>query len=312
MMNLHRNTMKKHLIFILLASLFVTTNAQEFIPLWSPGHIPNSRGLVLKDSMNAELIYQVSIPGVYAFRPSNLENKGAAVLIVPSGGYAVLSYATGFQLAKWFNTIGITAFVLKYRLPQSPDVIESYKAPLQDAQRAMKLVRSKAKEWGYNASKVGVMGASSGGHIAACLSTIYESWYTRVDSVDINNSNPNFTMLISPVISMSDAVHIHSRNNLIGKDVSPGLTEKLSCQWNVSKQTPPAFIVHAANDNTVSPFNSILYYTSLVKNGIEGSSLHIFPTGDHSIRVRKNPGTSAFWPALAENWLIEIGMLLND
>lgn len=302
---------KQYTVFVILLWLFTANSAkaQGFIELWEAGRMPNSRGVAVKDNMNAELIYQVSVPGVYAFRPSNAENKGAAVLILPSGGYSVLSYATGFQLAKWFNTIGITAYVLKYRLPQSPDVIESYKAPLQDAQRAMKLVRSKANEWGYDETKVGVMGASAGGHIAACLSTIDKCWYDSVDSIDEKSFTPTFAILISPVISMLEATHIPSRNTLLGKKASRETEEALSCQLHVNSQTPPSFIVHAENDETVSPVNSMLYYSSLMKQNIKGSTLHIFPEGGHSIRVRKNPGTTGFWPELAENWLIEIGMI---
>lgn len=303
--------MKKYLILLLLLGIIIpnASHAQEFIPIWPSNQMPNSKGIALKDSMNTELIYRVAEPGVYAFRPSNAENKGAAVLILPSGGYSVLSYATGFQLAKWFNTIGITAYVLKYRLPQSPDVIESYRAPLQDAQRAMQLIRSKASEWGYDAAKVGVMGASAGGHIAACLSTVTECWYEPNDSTDRENFMPNFAILVSPVISMTEATHVPSRNTLLGKKASPDIVEALSCQLHVGKQTPPSFVAHAENDKTVSPINSILYYSSLVRIGIEGSSLHIFPAGDHSIRVRKNPGTTSFWPDLAEQWLVEIGII---
>ncbi|MFV0539248.1 MAG: alpha/beta hydrolase, partial [Dysgonomonas sp.] len=247
--------MKQYIVFTLLfwLCLIDTAKGQDFIELWGAGRMPNSKGITVKDNMNDELIYQVSVPGVYVFRPSNAENKGAAVLILPSGGYSVLSYATGFQLAKWFNTIGITAYVLKYRLPHSPDVVESYKAPLQDAQRAMKLIRSKADEWGYDETKVGVMGASAGGHIAACLSTIDKCWYDSVDSIDEKSFTPTFAILISPVISMLEATHIPSRNTLLGKKTSPETEEALSCQLHVNSQTPPSFIVHAENDETVSP-----------------------------------------------------------
>ena len=306
--------MKYYTTLILLLSLCIANpmSAQEFIPIWDAGHMPNSKGVVVKDNMNEELIYQVAIPGVYVFRPSKAENKGAAVLILPSGGYSVLSYATGFQLAKWFNTIGITAYVLKYRLPHSPDVVEPYKAPLQDAQRAMRLIRSKAKEYGYDEARVGVMGASAGGHIAACLSTVDESWYEAADTIDGKSFTPSFAILISPVISMLEATHVPSRNMLLGKNAPQSIAEELSCQLHVNSQTPPSFIVHAENDDTVSPVNSLLYYNSLLKQNIKGSTLHIFPEGGHSIRVRKNPGTTRFWTELAENWLIEIGIINND
>ena len=303
--------MKKYLIIIFL--LEITTvkllNAQNFIPIWPKGEMPDSRGLVVKDSLTADLIYQISTPGMYVFKPSNVENKGAAVLILPPGGYAVISYATGFQIAKWFNTIGITAYVLIYRLPQSPDVIESYKAPLQDAQRAMRYIRSNARKMGYDESKVGVMGASAGGHLAACLSTVGTAWYESSDSIDNKNYTPDFAILVSPVISMTEATHIPSRDNLMGNKAPEDILKQLSCQLHVTKQTPPTFLVHAGNDQTVSPLNSILYYTSLLKNGIEKSSLHIFPRGGHSIRIRKNPGTTALWPELAEEWLVETGII---
>ncbi|MDP4201159.1 MAG: alpha/beta hydrolase [Bacteroidota bacterium] len=303
--------MKKYFFLLSLIWMFSASavGAQEFIRIWKPGCMANSRGLSVKDSMNAELICRVSVPGMYAFRPSNAENKGAAVLILPSGGYSVLSYATGFQLAKWFNTIGVTAFVLKYRLPQSPDVIDSYKAPLQDAQRAMRWIRSKSKEWGYDATKVGVMGASAGGHIAACLSTITNEWYLPNDSIDYNSFIPAFAILISPVISMLEAAHVPSRNTLLGKKATPALLEQFSCQLHVGIQTPPSFIALAEDDQTVSPVNSLLYFSSLLKQDVKGCSLHIFPNGGHSIRVRKNPGITGYWPVLAENWLIETGII---
>lgn len=303
--------MKKRIFFIAFFGLLVSHSicSQNFITLWTDGSMPNSKGIHVKDSMNAELIYSVSVPGVYVFRPSNAENKKAAVLILPSGGYSVLSYATGFQLAKWFNTIGVTAFVLKYRLPQSPDVQESYKVPLQDAQRAMRMIRSKAIEWGYDEAKVGVMGASAGGHIAACLSTVSAGWYHERDSIDTKSFVPSFAILISPVISMSEVAHVPSRQALVGKNSVPEIIHQLSCQLHVGTQTPPSFITLAADDQTVSPANSLLYYSSLLKQNIQGCSLHVFPHGGHAIRVRKNPGTTACWPVLAEKWLVETGII---
>lgn len=305
------NAMKKYLILLLLfeAVLLKSGYSQDFIPIWPVGQMPNSKGVAVADSLSSDLVYSVSSPGMYVFRPSNVENKGAAVLILPPGGYSVISYATGIQTAKWFNTIGVTAYVLIYRLPQSPDIVESYKAPLQDAQRAMRYIRSKAKDLGYDKSKIGVMGASAGGHIAACLCTQTKSFYPDIDSLDTERFTPDFAVLVSPVISMTEATHVPSRDNLFGKKLSNELLDQFSCQLHVSSQTPPAFIVHAENDQTVSPLNSLFYYTSLIKAGIMGSSLHVFPEGGHSIRVRKNPGTTSFWPDMAEKWLMEIGVI---
>lgn len=307
--------MKIKLSFIITLSVMLSLSsflkAQDFIPIWERGKMPNSKGLVLADSIANERVYQVSTPGMYVFRPSIAENKKAAVLIIPGGGYARLAYQiSGFQLAKWFNTMGITAFVLNHRLPQSPDIIESYKAPVQDGQRALKFIRFHAAEWGLDKNKIGVMGSSAGGHLSVCLSTFDEDWSNAGDSVDLQSYKPNFTLLISPVVTMDEKyVHKGSRENLLGKTPSQGLLQQFSCENRVSPQTPPAFIVHAANDKAVSPVNSILYYTALLKSGVEKSTLHIFPEGGHSIALRNNPGTTNYWPMLAEKWLEEIGII---
>src|ERR1051325_4129537 len=140
----------------------------EFIPLYPKGKMPNSKGLNLKDSIMNERIYRVGTPGMYAFFPSSAENKGAAVLICPGGGYERLAYViSGTQLAKWFNSIGISAFVLNYRLPNSPDLVQREIGPLQDAQRALKIIRKNAEKWGIKPDKIGVQGSSAGGHLAS-------------------------------------------------------------------------------------------------------------------------------------------------
>ena len=160
--------MKKLVFFLCIVCMTTTVEAQEFIPLWKKGKMPNSRGLNLPDSIANERIYRVGTPGLYLFETSRAENKGAAVIIVPGGGYARLAYQiSGFQLAKWFNTMGITAFVLQHRLPQSPDVKTCYKAPLQDIQRAVRYIRAHADRWGIEPQKIGVMGSSAGAHLSA-------------------------------------------------------------------------------------------------------------------------------------------------
>jgi len=297
-------------ISFLLLSVF-SGYCQKFIPLWD-SKMPNSKGLDIKDSIANERIYQVGTPGIYVFETSVAENKNAAVLITPPGGYARLVYqAAGFQLAKWFNTMGITAFVLIHRLPKSPDVIESYKAPLQDGQRAMKYIRANAKNWNIDANKIGVMGCSAGGHLSACLSTINDDWSIIGDKLDAISFRPNFTILVSPVITMNEYIHKGSRDNLLGKDVHQSLLDKFSCNLQVTEKTPPAFMAHATNDKTVSPMNSILYYTALKKNNVEMSTIHVFPEGGHDIALRNNPGTTNTWTSLAEGWLREIGIIGN-
>src|SRR5574344_2180749 len=175
----------------------INLKAQTFARIWN-GNMPNSKGVVVKDSIANERIYQVSNPGVYTFLTSKAENKHAAVLIILGGGYVRLAYEiSGFQLAKWFNTIGVNAFVLAHRFPQSPDVKVSYKAPLQDGQRALRYIRAHAKDYQIDMDKIGVMGCSAGGHLSASLSTIGDDWSLVGDSLDTYSCKPNFSILIS-------------------------------------------------------------------------------------------------------------------
>lgn len=295
--------MKKGICLGLLACFVQISVAQTFCPVWND-NMPNSKGIAVKDSIANERVYQVGTPGIYAFEPSKAENKGIAVLIIPGGGYARLAYQiSGWQLAKWFNTFGVTAFVLNHRMPQSPDVKVSHQAPLEDAQRAMRYIRFHAADYGISTDRVGVMGCSAGGHLSACLSTFSEDWGTGGDALDKESFHPNFTILISPVISMGEMAHKGSRDNLLGKNPSPELLHQFSCDERVTDQTPPAFIVHATDDRSVSSLNSILYYTALKLADVKKTTLHVFPEGGHSIALRNNPGTTNQWPALVEEWL---------
>lgn len=282
-----------------------------FIPIWN-NNMPNSRGIQIRDSIANERIFKVGIPGIYEFKTPASENKKAAVLIIPGGGYVRLAFEVGgFQLAKWFNTLGINAFVLIHRLPQSPDVIESYKAPLQDAQRAIRYIRAHANEYNIDTNKIGVMGGSAGGHLAACLSTIKDDWSQVNDSLDVYSFRPNFTILISPVITMElPYAHKGSRDNLLGENPSELLVKKFSCEQQVDSTTPPTFIVHAMDDPGVNCLNSIFYFTALKKNGKENkSSLHIYSSGKHNIGLRNNPPSTNTWSMLAELWLKEISVI---
>lgn len=302
----------KRITFTLILSvwLMAPSVAQDFVTIWDGGIMPNSKGLNIRDSIANERVYQVGTPGMYVFRPSDAENKKAAVLIIPGGGYARLAYQiSGWQLAKWFNTFGITAFVLNHRLPQSPDVEVSYKAPVEDAQRAMRYIRKHAGRYGIDPDRVGVMGSSAGGHLSLCLATITDDWGKGGDSLDGYSFRPDFSILISPVVSMREYAHKGSRDNLLGKQPSEALLHLFSCDEQVTNLTPPAFLVHATNDKAVSCMNSVLYYSALKKHNVEKSTLHIYPEGGHSISLRDNPGTTNSWPALAERWMEEIGIL---
>jgi acetyl esterase/lipase len=281
--------------------------SQNFIPLWPHEHVPNSKGLVLKDSILNERIMVVGTPGMTAFFPASVENKHCAVLICPGGAYERLAYiASGFQLAKWFNSIGVAAFVLNYRLPNSPDLKEKEKGPLQDAQRAMKLIRANAVRWNIDADKIGVQGTSAGGHLAAMLSTFKEDMSAIRDSLDKVSFTPDFTLLLSPVITMGEYTHPGSRKNLLGEHPSDVMIKNYSLELQVSKSNPPTFLVHAFNDKAVPLQNTLLFYEALAAKKVS-SSLHVFPQGGHAILVHNNPGSTEYWTDLCAAWLREMG-----
>jgi acetyl esterase/lipase len=284
--------------------------AQDFIPIWPKNNIPNSKHLKLKDSIANERVYRVMLPGMYGFFPGTQENKGAAVVICPGGGYERLAYIiSGFQLAKWFNTMGITAFVLNYRLPNSPDLRERETGPLMDAQRAIRYIRANAGKWGIKPDKIGIMGSSSGGHLAASAGTIDDDVSAVKDSLDKFPYKPNFMILVSPVIDLSTAyAHAGSVKNLLGANPSDDLKKKFSPQLQVNASTPPCFIADAVNDKTVNPMNSLLFYQALLQNNIP-VSFHAFPQGGHAIALRNNPGSTELWTNLCEMWLIETGII---
>ncbi|MCA1624046.1 MAG: alpha/beta hydrolase, partial [Acidobacteria bacterium] len=205
-------------------------------------------------------------------------------------------------------SIGISAFVLNYRLPNSPDLKQREIAPLQDAQRAVKIIRANAEKWKIKPDKIGVLGTSAGGHLAANLGTATEDAAKIGDDFDKLSFAPNFMVLISPVISMNEYVHAGSKKNLLGANPSKELIEKYSLEKQVWATTPTAFIVHAADDKAVSPRNSLLFYNALLDKNIS-ASLHIFPHGGHAIAMRNNPGSTEMWTNLCEMWLVEMGFI---
>lgn len=300
----------RRLFFLLVCYFsFLKMNGQEFIPLWPEGEKPNTNGAKIIDSIYNERIWRVATPGIYSFVVPKSENTGTAVLICPGGGYERVSYIyNGFNIAKWFNTLGINAFVLVYRLPHQKDLLNKQLAPLQDAQRALKLIRTNASTWNINSQKVGVMGVSAGGHVASMAGTHCKDVSGINDGLDSVKHNPDFMILLSPVVTMGKYAHTGSKRNFLGKDTSKQLVEKYSNELLVSSCTPPAFIVHAQNDSTVKMQNSLLFYSALVEKKIN-ASLHVFPQGGHGIRLDENPGSTDLWMNLLELWLKEMKFL---
>lgn len=299
----------KHHFFnktFLILSLFigVTTFLQaqnETIPLWS-NEIPGSKNTIdYKEAVNGvtDQVSKVTTPTLSVFLPE--KPNGTAVVICPGGGYAYLAInKEGYKVAKWLNTLGITAFVLKYRLPSDEIMNDKTVGPLQDAQEAIRFIRRNAKKWNINTEKVGIIGFSAGGHLASTLSTHYnEVVYKAIDTV---SAKPSFSILIYPVLSMDEKItHKGSRNNLLGTSPSTALVEKYSNEKQIDLSTPPTYIVHAMDDKTVPVENSINYFLALKNNKVP-CEIHLYESGKHGFGLGNN-GTSKNWTIQCEEWL---------
>jgi acetyl esterase/lipase len=222
------------------------------------------------------------------------------VIICPGGGYRILaSEHEGTDVAKYFNSIGIHALVLKYRIPSDDHQPDKKIAPLQDAQRAVQLVREHAKDWKVDPSKVGIMGFSAGGHLASSLAVHY-------DDIKIKENNkisvrPDFQILGYPVISFSKFSHVGSRKNLLGKDSTESMMNYFSNEMHVNSNTPIAFLVHAKDDKVVPIENSFIYVDALKSNGVE-AELFVYETGGHGFGMI-NKTSSESWINAMKSWL---------
>ena len=301
-------SLKKTVSFIGLFFVMLNTFAQyDIIPLWN-GDIPNSQKSdeqELVESTDSKRIYTVQTPTLEVYLPTKRNATGQAVIICPGGGYHYLTYDfEGTDIAKWFNSKGITAFVLKYRLPGSKSIKVSYQAPLQDAQRAIRIVRSQAKKWHVNPNKIGVIGFSAGGHLASTLGTQFDKPNTfKETAIDTISARPDFMALIYPVVTMKmDYTHKGSRTNLLGDNPSEDLVNKYSNELQVTKNTPPTFIVHAEDDNSVPVENSLQLYKALKDKGIK-TEMHLYPYGGHGFGSALGKGRLEKWPDRLYDWL---------
>lgn len=283
--------------------------AQEFIPLYPEGKMPNSKGMKLKEEIRDERIYQVGTPGIHAYFPAAKDNRGVAVLIIPGGGYVRIAYQNArTAVAQWLNSLGISAFALDYRLPTSPDLQQKELAPLQDAERAMQIIRANAKKWDIDPDKIGVMGTSAGGHAASFIGTTAYDLVKIGDEIDHFSFTPNFMILASPVITMGEFAHGGSKKYLLGENPTKEMIEKYSTERHVSPKTPPTFIFLASDDQSVNPKNSLMFFSALIDNKVS-ATIHIFPVGGHSIPLKNGPGSSSEWTKLCELWMTEIKMI---
>jgi acetyl esterase/lipase len=301
--------MKKYWLLGLLINMMILNvfSQDKKLSLW-PNVIPNSQKSNEKEVLDSNKILwitKVQEPDITVYLPSKQQATGQAVVICPGGGYEGLAYDwEGTDIAKWLNSKGIAGIVLKYRLPSSKSVKVSYKAPLQDVQRAMKLVRFHAKEWNVDPGKVGIMGFSAGGHLAANLTTHFDlEGSFEKDSIDSLSARPDFTVLIYPVITMKKGItHQGSKNSLLGGDPSEALVKEFSNELHVQPNTPPTFIVHATDDEVVPVENSLLFYKALKEKNIS-AELHIYPEGGHGFSLALGKGYLQSWTDRLYDWL---------
>lgn len=279
--------------------------AQEFIPLYLTG-IPNDKGLANKQKAERgadgkERISNVTVPSYRFFPAAGSTKPTSCVVICPGGGYRILASShEGYDIAAKFNEIGVSALVLYYRLPADSAQVEKKYAPLQDAQSAIALVRANATKWNVDLNKVGIMGFSAGGHLAATASTHFNKDYSGLHAGI--NLRPDFSILIYPVISVRSFGHGGSSQNLLGKNPSEEDLVLFSNEEQVTPQTPKAFMVHASDDNAVPLKNSLLYAEKLTANKVP-VDLHVYAKGGHGFGLNNKTTSGDLWFDRLISWL---------
>jgi acetyl esterase/lipase len=288
------------LMTILFSTAALHSQPTNKILLW-PNGAPGALGTADKD-----------IPTLTPYLAPADQATGAAIVVFPGGGYGGLADHEGRDYALWLNDRGITAFVLKYRLGSA-----GYRHPIElgDAARAVRLVRSRAKEFNLDMKRIGIMGSSAGGHLASTLLTHFDAGNSSAeDPIDRESSRPDIGILCYPVITMGDETHHGSRDNLLGKNPSPELIKELSNELHVTKETPPCFIYHSAEDKVVPVENSLMFAGALRRAGVP-FDLHIYEKGQHGSGLGFIPydkyvqGKLHPWTRNCEYWLKEQGFM---
>lgn len=295
------------LISILILANAVMNAQDTIIPLWPKDKIPNyikSDEREMHDYNDILRISKVQEPTIEVYLPAKKNATGQALLIFPGGGYGILAYDwEGTDIAKFLNGKGIAGIVVKYRLPSSKSQKDKQNVPLIDAQRAIRLVRSRSKEWNIRENQIGIMGFSAGGHLASTLGTHYdEKVYSPLDEADILSARPDFMALCYPVITFKVLTHVGSRTNLIGENVPAEMIEHFSNETQVTAHTPPTFLVHASDDMAVPVENSLLFYQAL-KDKKVSATMHIYPKGGHGFSLAREDAHLRGWTERLFEWL---------
>src|SRR5215831_14012870 len=279
--------------------------AERVINLWAEG-VPRLKPDAPPERIEDGRIYNVSVPTLTVFAPPAGTANGTAVIVCPGGGYVRLAVAKeGTEVTRWLNGLGVTVFLLKYRVAPY-----EHPAPLLDVLRAVRLVRSRAAEFGIDPRRIGVFGASAGGHLAASAGTLFDAPEGRTGApLDAVSARPDFLALIYPVITMGELnVHAGSRHALIGEHPTPELVKRTSLELQASKQTPPTFLAHTEEDQSVPVENSIAFYQALRVAGVP-VEMHLYEKGPHGFGLRPGLGPTSDWPKRCEEWMRSHGWL---
>lgn len=283
-------------------------SAQKLIPLYEGG-VPNAKPCNEKDHEFIDtswmkpgilVVDHITKPTITVFEPTAGKRTKTAVIICPGGGYGIIAAGhEGADVAKVFNNAGVTAFVLRYRLPKDECMNHKEFVPLMDAQQAIYFVRSHAEQYNIDPNKIGIMGFSAGGHLASTAGTHLNPVRTELAGANVR---PDFMILIYPVISFNEQIgHMGSRDNLLGKDPDQQLVHLFSNEEQVTAQTPPTFLVHASDDDGVNPENSIRFYQALLKNKVQ-AELHLYEHGGHGFGLH-NASTKEDWFRSCIEWM---------
>lgn len=299
------------MILFVFLSLIACSSCASQIPSAQAPVIPLWNG----PAQGAQGDKETDIPTIAIYLPSADQGPTPAIVICPGGGYVRLSMEhEGTVIAQWLRDHGIAGIVLKYRLP-----VNGYRhpIPLLDARRAIQTVRFRAREWNIDPDKIGIMGFSAGGHLASTAGTsqrieFIEPATTNSDEIDQVSFRPGFMVLIYPVISMQDDItHKGSKENLLGPNPPAELVERLSNEKQITDKTPPTFLVHADDDKSVPPENSIRFYDGLREAGVP-AEMHIYLKGGHGFGTRPFAGPAARWPDQCLLWLRQMGILRDS
>lgn len=291
---------------VVLLSAFLNSSAQQVYPLYTtvPNAVKTAAIPERRDTTAAGriLVRAVTVPTITAYLPAKEKASGAAVVICPGGGYSYLVInEEGSDVAEAFAKNGVAAFVLKYRLPDDRVMINQTIGPLQDAQQAIKRVRERAAEWGIDPARIGVIGFSAGGHLAATVSTHFND--KIIDNPRHTSLRPDFSILVYPVISFTEPLaHKGSRRALLGKDTAVvAKVDQYSNEKQVTAETPPAFLLHSSDDKVVPVANSIAYYQALLTAGAK-AEMHIYTAGGHGYGLN-NKTNNDHWFDRCLNWM---------